>query len=367
MKIAIIADTHAGVRNDAPHFLDNQEKFYENVFFPRLEEEKVSAIIHAGDLFDRRKFINFLTLKRTKDMFLNRVQDLGIEMKIIPGNHDTYYKSSNEVNSLKELLGQYSKTVELIETPKVISFDGVDIGFLPWLNQSNHDEFMGAVRDMTCPILTAHLELIGHEMYAGQVADEGMSVDEFLKFDSVWTGHYHHKSSKGNIHYLGAISEYIWSDAEDDRGFHIYDTSSMALTYVKNPHGMFRRIYYADGSIDEMKAMREFDHSIVNGQIVRVIVLKKTYPVLFETFIDKLYECSPIDVEIIEDYSQFHESSIQIEGISSPVSAIDTGILIKKYIEDIVDPELDKARLHRHMNELYIEAAHNREDDDSKD
>ena len=61
MKIAVITDSHAGVRNDAPAFHDYMKRFYDNVFFKYLEEHKIKTIIHCGDIIDRRKYINIHT------------------------------------------------------------------------------------------------------------------------------------------------------------------------------------------------------------------------------------------------------------------------------------------------------------------
>ena len=71
MKICILGDTHFGMRNDSLVFLDYCEKFYDEVFFPYLEKNNIKKILQLGDFWDRRKYINFNTLKRTIEMFLN--------------------------------------------------------------------------------------------------------------------------------------------------------------------------------------------------------------------------------------------------------------------------------------------------------
>ena len=111
-QIAIITDTHAGIRGDASWMLDYQEAFYRDVFFPKLLSENIKVLFHLGDLFDRRKYINFVTLKRTREMFLRKLADYNIKMYIIPGNHDVCFKSTNEVNSLTTLLGEFSSFVD---------------------------------------------------------------------------------------------------------------------------------------------------------------------------------------------------------------------------------------------------------------
>ena len=103
MKIALITDTHFGERNDSLIFSDFFRKFYEDIFFPTLKERGITEVIHLGDVVDRRKFINHNTAHNFKRVFWDRLDDMGIETHIIIGNHDTYYKNTNEVNALQNL------------------------------------------------------------------------------------------------------------------------------------------------------------------------------------------------------------------------------------------------------------------------
>jgi metallophosphoesterase superfamily enzyme len=78
------------------------------VFFPAIEEHKVTTVLHLGDIFDRRKFINFYTLQTSKNFFFDVLRDKAIAMHAIIGNHDTYFSTTNEVNSADLLLPFYT-------------------------------------------------------------------------------------------------------------------------------------------------------------------------------------------------------------------------------------------------------------------
>ena len=69
MKIALITDTHFGARGDSVQFDNYFRKFYNDVFFPELQRRGIRTIIHLGDVFDRRKYINFQSLHRAKKYF----------------------------------------------------------------------------------------------------------------------------------------------------------------------------------------------------------------------------------------------------------------------------------------------------------
>ena len=48
MKIALLNDTHCGVRGDMIEMSNYQGRFYNEVFFPYLDEHDIKHIIHLG-------------------------------------------------------------------------------------------------------------------------------------------------------------------------------------------------------------------------------------------------------------------------------------------------------------------------------
>ena len=117
MKIAILNDTHCGIRNSSEVFLNNAAKFYDEIFFPYCKEHDIKQIVHLGDYYDHRKFVNFKALNHNRKHFLDKLRENGMSMDIIPGNHDTYYKNTNDLNSLKELLGHFMNEIHIIMKP----------------------------------------------------------------------------------------------------------------------------------------------------------------------------------------------------------------------------------------------------------
>ena len=182
MKIAILNDTHAGIRNSSEIFINYQEKFYDQVFFPYLLENDIKQILHLGDYYDNRKFINFKALNRNRQHFLSKLREYGISMDIIPGNHDTFYKNTNDLNSLKELLGHYMNEVHIVMEPNVVTYDDLDVALIPWICSDNYEKTMNFIRDCKAPICGSHLELAGFEVARGQACHDGMDHKIFNKF-----------------------------------------------------------------------------------------------------------------------------------------------------------------------------------------
>ena len=246
-KIALVTDTHAGVRNDNPAFQSYQKKCWK-WFFDYLDEHEIKHVIHLGDIYDRRKYVNFMSAKRLREDFLEPLEERNIECHIIVGNHDMYYKDTHEVNALDEVVAGRYNCIRIHSVPDIVSIDGLDIQLMPWITDSNRAQAIEAINKPKAPILMGHLELNGFQMFRGAISDHGMDRDAFNKFDSVYSGHYHHRSTIGNITYIGALGEYTWSDYDDPRGFTILDTDTRETTFLRNPYRMFRLAKYDDVS-----------------------------------------------------------------------------------------------------------------------
>tara|TARA_R110000868_G_scaffold77421_8_gene221673 strand:+ start:136 stop:1197 length:1062 start_codon:yes stop_codon:yes gene_type:complete len=347
MLVAILNDTHAGVRQSSEIFMDYQEKFYRDVFFPYLEEHGIKKIVHLGDYYENRTSINFKALNHNRRIFLDELRVRGIHMDIIPGNHDCYYKNTNNLNALKELLGHYMNEVNIIEEPTVMNYDGLNFALIPWINNENEEKVKYFINTCKADILGAHLELSGFEMQAGMPCHDGMDAGLFRRFDMVLSGHFHTKSTIGNIHYLGSQMEFMWSDCNDRKYFHVLDTDTRELTSVENPITIFEKILYNDKEKDpNLIDVRKLD-----DKFVKVIVVNKTKPAEFEKFLDRVNFQKVHGLQIAENFQDFVGSNVE----DSKISVDSTDELLYSYI-DAVDTDLSKDKIKSIVRELMIEA-----------
>jgi predicted phosphodiesterase len=343
MKIAILNDTHCGVRNSSEIFLNNSD----NVFFPYCVENGIKQVVHLGDYYDHRKFINFKALNHNRKHFLNKLRENKMLMDIIPGNHDTFYKNTNDLNSLKELLGYFMNEIHIIMQPTVMTYGNLKLALLPWINAENYEESVNFVKNCKADILGGHLELNGFDLMRGVKHTHGMDHKIFSKFEMVLTGHFHTKSNKDNIHYLGSQLEFTWSDAHDNKYFHVLDTDTRELTAIHNPYTLFEKIYYDDTKTD----YNNFDTAVCDNKFVKVIVSNKTDMFTFDRFIDRIQNQKIHELKIAENFSEFIGENVADE----EVSLDDTSTLLDTYVES-VDTELDKERLKIGMRTLLDEA-----------
>ena len=347
MKVAIINDTHCGIRNSSDIFLDNAEKFYADVFFPTLLERGIRHIIHLGDYFDHRKFINFRALNRNRHVFLERLRQEQITMDIIAGNHDTYYKNTNDLNSLKELLGHYMNEVHIIHEPTVMEYGSLKMGMVPWICPDNYDKSMEFIKNAKCDWIGGHFEFAGFNVMRGVVAPHGLDHKLLSRFERVLSGHFHTKSQRDNVTYLGTQMEFFWSDAGDPKYFHILDTETRELEAIQNNHTLFQKIVYNDEKTDYNK----YNVTDLDGKYVKVVVVNKKDLFTFDRFIDRIQNRKIHDLKIAENFDEFIGENVEDDSVSIE----DTTELLDTYIE-AVDTDLDKDRLRVSMRNLMTEA-----------
>ena len=340
MKVAIITDTHYGARKGSDHLHNYFEMFYRDVFFPSLEKYQVDTIIHMGDIFDSRKSIDLKSLEWSKKVVFEPLKKYNVYA--IVGNHDCYYKDTNYVNSPELLLRGYPN-IKLYSKATEIEIDKLKILMLPWINSENFDETKELIDGCESKVAMGHLEINGFRATRGHMMENGMDTSVFDKFDRVYSGHFHTRSTDGKIYYLGNPYEMYWNDVNDTRGFHIFDTNTLELTPINNPYKLFYNVYYDDTNY------KLFNTSIYKNKIVKVIVRKKSNIKEFEKFIDKLYASGVQDLKIIENFEIQESEEFDINEDENTLS------ILNRYIEES-EFDLDKNIIKNIFQDLYREA-----------
>ena len=345
MKIALITDTHFGARNDSLVFSNFFQKFYENIFFPTLKERNIKSVIHLGDVVERRKFINFKTLNSMKDILFDPLEEMGGNIKIIIGNHDIYYKNTLSVNSMNELTKGMTYVTVYDEPSEVSLTDDHKVVFLPWICDDNEEQTKELIEKTRTKVAFGHLHIQGAEHIKGSISFDGHSPSIFKVFQRVFSGHFHHRSTTGNITYLGNPYEITWSDYNDPRGFHIYDTETMEVEFIQNPYSMFHKIYYDDEKLDYG------DLSQYEDSYVKIIVQKKNNSYLFETLMDKLIDVGVGHISVVDNLFDIEDIGDDIESMED---VEDTMSVIRSCVDGLEIQ--NKESLNKLMQDLYNEA-----------
>ena len=320
MKIAIFTDSHWTARKSSRHLHDYFELFYKNIFFPTLEEQGVEIVVHMGDAFDNRKSIDFWGLDWTRRVVLEPLRKYEVHM--IVGNHDIFLRNSTEINAPELLLKDYPN-IKTYSSPTNTKVGGIDMTFIPWICSENYDETLKVIKKSKAKIAMGHLELQGFRVNKHLVMEEhGLDPNIFTKFQKVFSGHYHTRSDNGRIFYLGNPYEMYWTDVNDTRGFHIFDTETFEHTPINNPYKLFYNIYYED------TPHQMFDVTEYANKIVKVIVRKKSKQKEFDKFIDKLYKVGIQDLKIVENFDIQENEDFVIDEEENTIS------ILNRYIDE---------------------------------
>jgi DNA repair exonuclease SbcCD nuclease subunit len=345
MKIALLTDLHFGARADHPAFLENSRIFFKEVFFPIIDDYDIKTVIISGDTFDKRKYSNHVTVKAAKEILFDELHKRNITVYMLIGNHDIFYKNTLETNSISLLLPEYDN-ITIVQNPTIVTFDGSDIAMMSWICTDNQEESFEFIKNTRAEILIGHFEISGFEMHKNQECKTGLSAQMFNKFDMVFSGHYHHKSTKGNITYLGTSYEMTWHDYADNKGFHIFDTDTRTLEFAPNPNTLFVKIEYNDLNQEPI----ELDSLDLNKSYVKLIVVNKTNYLKFDQFVTTLQTKGCYDINIMENMREFE--SVEIDDSVNLGNTLD---ILEKYI-NTSDTSMDKVQITDFVKALYLEA-----------
>jgi hypothetical protein len=211
---------------------------------------------------------------------------------------------------------------------------------------------MKAIAETDAQICFGHLELKDFAFDRHTIATHGDDASIFRRFDVCCSGHYHHKSSQGNIHYLGSHSEFTWADHKDPRGFHVFDTSTRELEFIENPYRMFEKLHYTDVEIDMKEVIQDYDFSQLTNKYVKVVVRDRNDVVLFNMFMDKVERANPLNIQVVDDHLNLNltEDDTIID------EAEDTLTIMKKAILSSNTAGINADKLDQFIGELYHEA-----------
>lgn len=351
MKICILNDAHYGCRNNNEFFLENQLEFFEKQLFPYLKKHGIKDVIHAGDVFDQRKNINVKTLETVKSRVFDPLREMGISVTVLVGNHDSFFKDSNRINTPRILLNEYDNWTVIDTACEERGYYGgkCTIGLMPWITNDNYDASIEFLKTADVDVLIGHFEIMGFDLHPGQPALHGMDVALFERFPLVLSGHYHTKSKQKNIHYLGAQYEMTWVDCDDPKGFHVLDCATKKIEFIPNENRMFYRIT-VDFDTKEKVAIPQ----TLKNKYVKLVVKGKADKKKLEAYTQSIMLQEPADFKVVENEHNYLTEDIDIGG---EVDVEDTLSLMNVYVDSLdLGENVNKKRVKKHLSSLHTEA-----------
>lgn len=352
MTIAFITDTHAGARSSSNIFREYMKWWYEEHFFKDLKANHVKNIIHGGDFFDNRNAITLQDIDFIVNWFAGKLVENDLHMTVILGNHDVAFKNTNRVHSLSMLQASAPKNVRVVEEAELTEIDGQWYALVPWINSTNYDstlEFLDKLISKPSVIVVGHLEIANAKMYANSaLCEHGLDAALFAKFQQVWSGHFHHMSTIGQVKYMGSAFHLNWQDHGDARGYHLYDSTKQSLKFVENEYSLFVEVAFDKDTFAKMTD-DEYNDAF-NSKFVRIVVEGEYDNVALLDTISRVNRTKPHDLQVI------NHSIISSDNATD--TACDIEVKVAKstleYIESYVSNETDDVKTM--MAELYTEA-----------
>lgn len=353
MKTALITDIHFCIRNGSPYYAERYRLFFENIFFPYIDKHNIKTILCLGDTFEDRKNLNILGLKAAREMFFDEALKRDIKIISILGNHDLFFRNTNEVNSMDIIESSY-KNVYIVNEYEEFKFGDKIFGLMSWVNNENLDRNLERIKSTSnADFLLMHAEIVGFEMTKGNVADKGFEQSLFGRFELVLSGHFHIKNKIGHIYYIGNPFQTNWDDYNSDRGFHVYDHDTNTFEFIKNTYENFDVIIY-----DDAVNISTFNFDKYKDQKVKVLVHNVTglkqasYLTFLENLNTKVFEYTVVE---INDESAINADSTTALNMKSNTE------MIKEYVNGLTMEDTEKSEVINIMLDLYNEAINLRE------
>ena len=331
-RAAVFTDIHYGLKqNSKQHLVDCNN--YITWFINEAKARDCETCFFLGDWHHHRASINIATMNATiKD--LKRLNDAFQKVYFITGNHDLYYREKRDLNSV-EFARDLTNFVMVDE-----HFVQDDVAVIPWLIGDEYKK----VAKMNVKYMFGHFELPYFKMNAMvSMPDHGGINDSMLGGpEYVFSGHFHKRQHKNNIHYIGNAFPHNYADvADNDRGAMFLEWGSDPV-YVNWPDCPK---YLVMGLRELLSAPEKFLDSNTHIRIkIDVNISYEEANFIRETFSEK-YKVREIQLLPIKaDEEQFEGTEInfesvdqivisQLETIESPSISASTLIELYKEIE----------------------------------
>jgi len=257
-KIILCGDLHFGVKATIPEFVAYQEGELDNLV-KHAVENNIKTVCFLGDVFNDRKNIYVKTIRSLKRKFREYGETTDINFVIIIGNHDSFFKNTNRVNSPRELLGDTPQdNIYIIDDdPEEMFYDNTRCLLMPWMTKDSFEENISSLKVSTAEYCFGHFEIDGFVMNNNNKCKSTLKRSHFKNFKKVFSGHFHTGSSKGNIIYTGSLCELDWNDFGIKKGFYTLDTENHDIEFIESKNKIFHKIMVGEkfkfSSIKDLK------------------------------------------------------------------------------------------------------------------
>ncbi len=342
-KTVLISDIHFGVNKNSEIFLESSLLFFKKQLLPYMNDNNITRLFILGDVYENRTAINVHVSNEVHKLFA--VDFANIEIIILIGNHDIYYKTTNEVHSLKTL--NLLDNVRIVDEIETININGVDILWCPWVVDYSDTSIISEFEKSPAKLLFGHFDIVGFNLNKTRISSIGLHPEDFTKFKKVFSGHYHTPSSKRigstEIIYCGSPYQTNRNDLGEDKGFIVLNLDTLRYKRISNNVS----IKYIEVEYPEIP-----DAEVVEGNIVDAIITiekEEAQGDVIDKYLESIEKLKPLELNpslniIIHEHSDFDITANNINSVKdlfetyiNNTDAIDNKEDILYLINDIHD------------------------------
>jgi DNA repair exonuclease SbcCD nuclease subunit len=255
---------------------------------------------------------------------------------VIMGNHDLFYREKREINSM-----EFIRNIPNIHIVNEWLVDD-DVAIIPWIVE---DEWK-KIPEMKQKYIFGHFEIPYFKMNAMvDMPDVGtIQADHFVNQQYVFTGHFHKRQVRNNIHYIGNAFPHNYADAGDDeRGLMILEHGGKPK-YINWPNMPKYRQYKISSLLADTDRMLEKNMYVRVGLDIKISYEEANF--IRETFIEK-YKLRELQL-VPEQLDQAESKPVTVEKFDS----VDQIVL--KQLESVDSKTFDKNILMAIYNNLDV-------------
>lgn len=176
------------------------------------------TILHTGDLFHSRGKIIPSVLNPARALFREIVEQMGVKVVVIGGNHDAQDLHLTALGNAVRSLEDY---MEVIDSPKCLDINGHSVLGIPW--NPNLQDLKQSIADLNqqyCPdIIALHAGIDG--VLSGIPASNSLDPRWLNTLGPlVISGHYHNfRQVQPKVFSVGSLTHQTWKDVGTIPGF----------------------------------------------------------------------------------------------------------------------------------------------------
>lgn len=257
-----------------------------------VKENKIKRIISLGDLTDKTSNISFDTLHYLTPL-LKKLFRLVDDVYMIIGNHESYYKNTNDIFSAETIFSDIPN-IKFIKDD-VLHIKDLKYVLSPWITTSNREKICTDIKkyNKSKNTLFGHFELKGYKTNDNYTMPRGqLTLPHYNRYKKVYSGHFHTEQEKKNVHYVGSGLQTRHNEGSNHNTYMLSDEGE--LIKVLTFEDIFIEIDLTEDMVNSKKWLKTIKKYNLNNKDVKINIQSDDSEIITEIndYIINNFNCS---------------------------------------------------------------------------